>query len=297
MRQLRFFLGEAWEYFVRGRGTTLASVVALSSVFFLFALVLLITHNVQLLAYQFESRKGLTVFFDEGVSEERAQQLADIFGGFGEVGTVHFVDREQALLDLESDLGGFPIGNTLGENPLPHSVVLELTEDVVGRRGVLQDLAAEIQAYEDVEEVIFGGKWVETLDRNLRLVRMANVSVGGLASFAVVVVLLTTLRLLFVGRRETLRILKVVGATENFIRLPFLFLGGLQCMIAAALALALVAGAQWFLEALLPGVRVLPVGWQVAFLFAAGGLGFAASYAAIEPSLRRLEKGRDEVLR
>ena len=297
MRQLQFFLGEAWEYFVRGRGTTLASVVALSSVFFLFALVLLITHNVQLLAHQFESRKGLTVFFDEGVAEDRARELAETFAGFGEVGKLHFVDREQALLDLETDLGGFPIGNTLGENPLPHSVVLELNDEVVGRRGVLQDLAAEIQSYEDVEEVVFGGKWVETLDRNLRLVRMANISVGGLATFAVVVVLLTTLRLLFVGRRETLRILKVVGATDHFIRLPFLFLGGLQCLVAATLALALVAAAQWFLEALLPGVRILPLGWQVAFLVIAGALGFAASWVAIEPSLRRLEKGREEVLR
>lgn len=297
MRELRFFLGEAWDYLVRGRGTSLASVIALSSVFFLFALVLLITFNVRVLANQFEARKGLTVFFEEGVSEDRARQLGDIFAGFGEVGEVVFVDRERALRELEADLGGFPVGTTLGENPLPHSLVLHLSDESTGRRGVLQDLALEIQSYEDVEEVIFGGKWVETLDRNLRLVRIANVSVGTLASVAVIVVLLTTLRLLFVGRKETLRILKVVGATDQFIRLPFLFLGAMQCSLAAVLALVLILGAQWFLDAILPGMRLLPLGWQVTFLLGAAALGFGASWVAIEPSLRKLEKRREEVLR
>jgi cell division transport system permease protein len=297
MNYLRFFFAEAWEYLVRGRATSLASLVALAAVLFLFALVLLVTHNVQSLTGEIESRKGLTVFFGEGVTEERARELARTFEGFGEVAGVEFVDRELALEQLERDLGGFPIGSTLGDNPLPHSLIVRLTAEAAARSGALRGLAREIGAYDDVGDVVYGDEWVDALDRNLRIVRMATVSVGSFAALAVGVVLLTTLRLLFVGRRDTLRILKVVGATDDFLRTPFLFLGGIQCLIAAAVALALLQGARFFFDAFFPGVRPLPGAWQLGFLGACTAIGALASFLAIEPSLRRLEKVDDEVVR
>ena len=100
-----------------------------------------------------------------------------------------------------------------------------------------------------------------------------------------------------VGRRDTLRILKVVGASDEFLRTPFLFLGGIQCVIAAVVALALLQAARLFFDAFFPGVRQLPGTWQVGFLFISTVLGVIASYLAIEPSLRRLEKVDDEVVR
>jgi len=297
LNQLRFFLGEAWEYLIRGRATSLASLVALLAVFFLFTLVLLVSHNVGRLAAQFESRKGLTLFLVESVSSERAAEMAVLFEGFGEIRTASFINRDDALAELEEELGGFPIGSTLGENPLPHTLRLELAEEAAERPGGLAGLAHELENYEQVDEVIYGDQWVETLDQNLRLVRLANLSVGGLATLAVVVVLLTTLKLLFVGRRDTLRILKIVGATDPFIRTPFLFLGGIQCAIAAVLALLFLDGARIFFEALFPGVAPLPLLWKVSFVGGAIALGVLASQLAIEPALRRLEQDGDEVVR
>ncbi len=77
MAQIRFFLAEAWEYMIRGRGTTLASIVALSAVLFLLALVLLATHNVELLAERLESRKGLTVFLAEGTVKNYVSEILE----------------------------------------------------------------------------------------------------------------------------------------------------------------------------------------------------------------------------
>ncbi|MCA9726867.1 MAG: permease-like cell division protein FtsX [Candidatus Eisenbacteria bacterium] len=297
MNHLRFFLSEAWEYLVRGRATSLAALVALVAVLFLFGLVLLVTHNVRALTEEIQTRKGLTVFFTEGTSEARARELASVFEGFGEVAGAEFVDREQALADLEKDLGDFPIGTTLGDNPLPHSLILQLSPEAAGRSGALRELAHELLAYDDVEDVVYGDEWVDALDRNLHLVRVATMSVGSFAALAVGVVLLTTLRLLFVGRRDTLRILKVVGASDEFLRTPFLFLGGLQCLMAAVVALLLLHATRFFFDAFFPGVQQLPGGWQLGFLLICTGLGALASYVAIEPSLRRLEKLDDEVVR
>jgi cell division transport system permease protein len=297
MTQLRFFIAEAWEYLVRGRGTTLASVIALSAVLFLLALVLLATHNVQLLAERLQQRKGLTVFLAEGVGLDRAQELRDLFAGFGEVAEIRLVDRDQALAEVEADLGGFPVASIVGENPLPYSMVVGLTPSAAAERGRLQKLAADIRAFEDVQDVVFGDEWVETLDRSLRTLYTANLAVGGLAAAAVFVVLLTTLRLVFLSRRETVRILKVVGATDRFIRSPFLLLGGMQCALAAGLALVILGAVRVLFETFLPGVRPLPFWWQVLFLSGACLLGMLASLVSIEPALRGLETRREDVVR
>ncbi len=297
MSELRFFIAEAWEYLVRGRSATFASVIALTAVLFLLALVLLVTHNVDLLAERLQSRKGLTVFLADGVGEARAGELRDQFSRYGEVASARVVDREEALSEIEHDLGGFPIASTLDENPLPYSLVLTLTPDAAARAGALQKLAGEIRETEDVDDVVFGDEWVDALDRNLKTLFFANLSVGILAALAVFVVLVNTLRLVFLGRRETIRILKVVGATDRFIRSPFLLLGGMQSLLAALLALAILGGVRVVFDAFLPGVQFVPAGWQALFLIGAFLFGLLASLVTIEPSLRGLETRREDVVR
>ncbi len=297
LAHLRFFIAEAWEYMVRGRAVTVASVLALTAVLFLLALVLLVTYNVRILAGHLQARKGLTVFLAEGVSEERGRELMSLLESFGEVAGITFVHREQALEEIERDLGGFPVASTLGENPLPHSLVVRLTPDVVSRAGGVQELAAEFRGYEDVEDVIFGGEWVESLDRSLRSVYTASMAVGGLAAAAVFVVLLTTMRLVFLSRRETIRILIIVGSRESYIRSPFLILGALQSAISAGAALAFLAAALAVFDQLMPGTRFLPVGWQVLFVLGVLMVGTVAAWFSIEPALRGLERRGDDLVR
>ena len=294
---MRFFVGEAWEYFHRGRGATFSGVLALTAVFFLLALVLLATHNVQSFAARLQSRKALSIFLAEGAGEERARELQEAIGRFGEVAEVKLVDREEALAEIERDLGGFSVISALGENPLPQSLVVTLTSTAAARPGALQSLAAEVRGYEDVEDVIYGEEWVEILDKNIRTLSQANLAVGGLAAISVFVVLLTTLRLVFLGRRETVRILKMVGATDRFIRLPFLILGGMQSVISAGLALVVLAAARAVFDAFFPGARFLPPGWQALFLLGSFVFGVLASLVSVEPALRSLETQREEVVR
>lgn len=297
MRELRFFLSEAVEYLIRGKGTSFASVFALSSVLFLFALVLLVTHNLASLSHRLSAREGITVFFHEGLGADRAQELCRVFAGFGEVESVRFVDREEALAELERDLGGFSIAATLGDNPLPHTAVLSLRPEAIERGSALPSLAAELRRYEDVEDVVFGDEWVGNLDQALRRLRLSSVVIGALAALAVGIVLFTTLKLVFIARRETLRILKVVGATHRFIRSPFLLLGGLECLLGGGIALGLLELARRFLDTWVPNVSFLPAGTVALFLGGAVVYGVLAALLAIEPALRGLETRRDELLR
>ena len=297
MSRFRFFFVEAWDYLLRGRGASLSSVLALTAVLFLLALVLLVTHNVRELAGRLEARKGLTVFLAEGIDHAEAMGVQETISGYGEIESVRIVDRDVALAEIEEDLGGMAVTPILGENPLPYTLVVSLTPAAAARAGVLQRIAADLRGLEPVEDVIYGDEFVDSLDRNLRTLYSANLAVGVLAAISVFVVLLTTLRLVFLGRRETIRILKMVGATDAFIRTPFLILGALQSCLAATLALLILAATRAVLESFLPGIRYLPAGWQFLFLLGAFVFGALASLVSIEPALRRLESQREDVVR
>jgi septal ring factor EnvC (AmiA/AmiB activator)/cell division protein FtsX len=273
----------------RHPAATVAAVVAMTCVFFILGIFLDISYNVGRLVDRLEARKGLVVFLDPEMSESRREELKGIFEGFEEVASIRFVSREEALRELERDLGGTDVEGILGENPLPDA--LEITCWPEARdAATLASLATEMQAYDGVEDVLYGKRWVEVLDRGLRTLRRLTLLVGLLAAAAVSLVLAATLRLGLLHRRQALGIMTVIGATRGFIRGPFLLAGVLQVLLAMALALFLLWISVAAGNALLPGILYLPAGWIVLLILAGGLVGLGASYVSLEPVLRGLER-------
>jgi cell division transport system permease protein len=295
MSLLAFFFSEAWEIQRRDRAGGLASMTALTAVLFLLAVVLLAGHNVRGVARSLEARKGLEVFLMSDTTPERVQELAAAFRSFGEVADVTFVSQETALREVEQDLGGVDIVGAMGENPLSPSLRIELTPPAASRAGVLPELAREMGSYPGVEEVLYGASWIAGLESGLANVRLATVGAGALAAAAVLLVLWNTIKLAFLGRREAIRIMKIVGATPGFIRAPYLLLGSLHATLAALLAILLTAALRWSLTPMMPGISFLPPLWVAVFLGGAIALGIGSSLASVEPALRNLERQREAV--
>jgi cell division transport system permease protein len=295
MSRFRFFVGEALEMLARDRAGALASLTALTAVLFLLAVVLLAGMNVRGLARNLEERKGLEVFLSDGVDSLRVRELEGIFRSFGEVQDVRFVSRDAALEEIEQDLGGIDVVGALGENPLSPAFQITLTPAAASRPGVLQELAREMGEYEGIDEVVFGGSWIETLERGIRNVYLTTAGAGLLAAIAVVLVLWNTVKLAFLGRLPTVRILKIVGATSAFIRTPYLLLGSLQTAFASVLALGLAAFVRFAIGQMMPGLRFLTPATIALFIAGAILLGMLSSFAAVEPALRNLERRSESV--
>ncbi|MBD3161313.1 MAG: hypothetical protein GF346_03845 [Candidatus Eisenbacteria bacterium] len=295
MTRLRFFLSEAWEMQGRDVAGGLASLTALTAVLFLLAVVLLAGHNIRGAARALEGRKGLEVFLVGDLPEGRVGEMAELFRSFGEVAEVRFVSEEQELRRIERELGGVDVSEAMGTNPLSPVFRITLTPEAAGRAGVVQGLAEEIAVYEGVDEVLYGEAWIGSLERGLRHVYWATAGAGILASIAVLLVLWNTIKLAFLGRRETIRILKIVGATGSFIRMPYLLLGAMHATTASILALLFAALLRWVLVAMMPGLRFLPLSWTVVFLAGATLLGILSSYASVESPLRSLERSHEAV--
>ncbi len=295
MSRLRFFLSEALEIMWRDRAGMMASLTALTAVLFLLAIVLLAGHNIRGQAHRLEERKGLEVFLTDDVQPDKIAELERSFRSFGEVADVVYRSPDQALREIEEDLGGIDVVGAMGENPLSPSFEITLTPLAAGRAGVVQQLAKEIGGYEGVDQVVYGSSWLDTLERGLKNLYFATAGAGILAAVSVLLVLWNTVKLAFLRRRETIRVLRIVGATSAFVRTPYLFLGAIETAFASLLALALAALLRLALVQMMPGVRFLPILWAALFFGGAVVLGILSSIASIEPALRNLER-RDEAV-
>jgi cell division transport system permease protein len=273
----------------------MASLTALTAVLFLLAIVLLAGHNIRGQARRLEERKGLEVFLTDDVQQDRLADLDKTFRSFGEVANVVFRSPDQALREIEEDLGGIDVIGAMGENPLSPSFEITLTPLAAGRAGVVQQLAKEIGGYEGVDQVVYGSAWLDTLERGLKNLYLATAGAGVLAAVSVLLVLWNTVKLAVLRRRETVRILRIVGATSGFIRTPYLFLGAIETAFASLLALGLAALLRLVLVQMMPGVRFFPILWAAMFLGGAIVLGVLSGIASVEPALRNLER-RDEAI-
>ena len=289
MRTLLFILQEGWDSLRRNLAASLAAITAMAAVLFVLLLLLLMSRNLLVFADRLAERKGLTVFLELGLSPERVAELQHHFAGFPEVKSLRFIERGEALREIETDLGADRLEETLGENPLPNAFLIQPTARA-SDAATLERLASEIGAYDGVDDVLFGARWVKVLDRSLGLVRRANLATAGLTMLAILLVLANTLRLLVLMRDEQLAVLKIMGATDAFLRAPFVAAGALLCLTAGLVAVLLLYLGVAASHAFLPGLRFLPPSWLLLFLAGAVAVGVLGSWITVELSIMNLER-------
>jgi cell division transport system permease protein len=202
---------------------------------------------------------SVTLYLDRSTTDEEARALAGRIAETERTGSVRYVDRAQALQRLRTELGD--LGSALDglpENPLPPS--LEVIPAGSPGPTEVRALASRVGKLSHVVEVDYGREWLDRIEA-LGLA-MRNFGSGALALVlaAALLVVANTIRLAVYARRDEIEIMKLVGATNAYVRTPFLLEGMLQGLTGALLA---VVGIEIVQRLVIPRAAV-------AFSFAAG---------------------------
>ncbi len=202
--------------------------------------------SAQALSARWDGGVQISVFLKPEVSAESAQSLAEQFDGRGDVATVRFVSREEALAEFSLQSGLADVVLSLEENPLPNLVLV--TPVAALDADAIAGLRADLAGREEVEEAVLDMQWVARLAQLMELGRRVVLVAGALLVAGVVLILGNTIRLAIESRREEIVIVKLVGGSNGFVRRPFLYTGlwyGVGGGLAAAI---LVSVALWFLS-------------------------------------------------
>lgn len=186
----------------------------------------------------------MTIFMKQDAKLEQAQALtAAIRKDFEPLlAQARLVSNEQALRQLKGNPTWADALAVLPSNPLPHAIVLTLHEapDLAARADTL---AQELQSRPGVDSVLLDSEWVQRLEAILRFIRIGLWILMAGVGVVVIATVFNTVRLQALSQREEIAVARLVGATEAFVRRPFLYMGALTGLLASALAcgLALLA--------------------------------------------------------
>lgn len=284
----------------RTPGSTLMTVCAIGITLALPTLLYLLVNNVEDITRDWQGRAQVSVFLKQEVALETARSMERELSLRPEVETTELISADQALSEFKAQSGFGAALGILGENPLPASIVLHLGRGFEDPEAIEQ-LVQRIAARPEVDLAQWDMAWVQRLHVILMLIQRGVTVLAVLLVLAVVIIISNTIRLAISNRRDEIEIMKLIGATEGFVRRPFLYGGVLQGLLGALCASAIV----FVCIALLRGPVAQLVSLYhadfdtsgidlklVVTLLAAGAtLGWLAAWAAVGRYLRQIEPG------
>ena len=178
------------------------------------------------------------MFLAAGTAAGEIDRIGDKLKQHAGIKHVEFVPRDAALKKLQQSTGLADVIGGLSQNPLPDAFIIYPDE---GTAKALEALRDELVTWPHFEHVQLDSAWVHKLEALLDFGRMAVAILAALLSFALIAITFNTIRLQIVTRREEIEVAKLIGATDSFIRRPFLYFGLAQGLLGGIAAWLLVA--------------------------------------------------------
>lgn len=236
---------------------------------------------------QVPSAPEVSVFIERTTRSSVIEDLAKTLKAIPGVAEVRFVGRQQAAQQLRKSAGLAEVLDALPENPLPDSFTLRLEGNEAAR---MDEVKAAVSKLPGVEIVQADSGWVRKVETGLRVARTTVLVLAVLFGIAALTVTFNTVRLQMLARREEIQLSRLVGATDAFVRRPFVYFGMLQGGLGGAASIAILAGAHAALAhpmnefsiAYGMGLKApdVPSEWLVGFVVASALLGAAAAWIA-----------------
>jgi len=189
--------------------------------------------------------RDFSVYLAPGVALDKAEALARELRGKPGVASVRLISADAAVAELSRDPGFAGALAALESNPLPHTLVVRPLKTTDS--ASLERLGAEVQKANGVELVKLDLEWVKRLNAVLDFLRRLGLMTGGLLIAAVVIVVGNTIRLDIQNRSAEIEVAKLLGATDAFVRRPFLYLGLWYGLLGGLVAMLILLIGLWAL--------------------------------------------------
>lgn len=217
-----YFIQEVFHSLRRNNWMTFASIGTVAVSLFVLGVFLILVLNMNRLAGMLESQVQISVYLEDHLTDREKRQIGYDIESLQGIDSVTYVDRETAKERLKERLGDqkYLLDALSEDNPLPDAFEVTVTTP-----SVVESAAGAIAAMQGVEEAKYGQDVVEHLFDITRLMRIFGFVLMGLLGGATIFIISNTIRLTVFARRKEIAIMKYVGATDWFIRWPFLLEG------------------------------------------------------------------------
>lgn len=227
---------ESMRAFGRAPVLSALSITTIAFSLFAFGLFGLVALNLRSALQQVEERVEVRAFIAAGTAPEAIAAAVGDVGTFPEVERVRMVTESEALDRARRELGEFQ--DVFEEGILPASIEIRLRPGMRDPDNV-STVAQRMESYDFVDDVIFGEEWVVKLYRLRNIATAAGITLGVTFALVAVIIIGSTIRMAVLARSREIQIMRLVGATDGFIRAPFLIEGFIKGALGGVMALVL----------------------------------------------------------
>lgn len=278
---MRLTVREALLSFRRAPVLSGLAVTTIAFALFVLGLFALVALNLRRTLEQIEERVEIALYVTRGTPVEVVTIAIGDIEAFPEVASATYVSEDQALEKARRELEEFQgVFAELEVNPLPASLEIRLHP---GYRDAptVREVAERLRGFRFAEDVRFGGDWVENLDRIRDIAGIVALVIGAGFAAAAVIIIGSTIRLTVLARRREIEIMRLVGATDGFIRRPFLLDGAIKGALGGLAAVGLNYGAFAAVSSGLFRAAFFTTEQAALFVLLGTLLGLAASAASV----------------
>jgi cell division transport system permease protein len=282
---MRLALREVFLAFKRAPLLAVLGITTIAFSLFAFGLFGLVAINIKAALLEIEDRVEIRAFLTDGAPDAQVLELMQGISKLPQVADVGYVSPDSALQRARAELEEFR--DVMDGAMLPGSVELRLKEGARDPES-MQMISRRLQTYPVVEEVRYGREWVEKLYRIRNIAGIAGSVLGSVFALVAVIIIGSTIRMAILARTKEIEIMRLVGATNTFVRLPYLIDGTLKGLAGGAIAALLSWAAVQLVSMNLMGAQFFSA-QQVVLGIAAGGLlGLVGSWVSVGRHLRRV---------
>jgi cell division transport system permease protein len=258
----------------------------------------LVLNSAKAVSASWEDAAQISLYLRHGIDDEQARRLAREIGAMEQVALVSYVSPEAALDEFQRLSGFGEALDVLQENPLPAVLLVRPRLEFTAPAAV-ESLLARLRAQPGVDSAQLDLEWVKRLYAIMQIAQRAVLVLGVLLALAVLLIIGNTIRLSIQSRREEIVVQKLIGATNGFVRRPFLYNGLFHGLFGAVFAWLLVSLALWLLAGPVrrlsalydSGFHIGGIGLLPSLVLLGGGLllGLFGAWLAVGRQIRAIE--------
>ncbi len=207
--------------------------------------IFVLLQNIETLSGNFTGSPQISLFLSKDAGSAEVSEIEKRLKGNPGVDHFRFVPKEEALGEFRKDAEFSDVVTSLSQNPLPDAFVVFARENSAKN---LENLHQEMLKWPKVAHVQLDSNWARKLDSFLKLGHVATSILAVLLGFALIFITFNTIRLQILTQKDEIEVAKLIGATNTFIRRPFLYLGALQGLAGGIAAWGIIAAGLHFMN-------------------------------------------------
>ena len=235
---LGYLIGEGFGNVLKNKKSTMSALIIMCASMIIFGIFLIIGENINYGIKDIESEQGMQVFIDKEASEKYVRELKDKIQSLDGVSTVEFISKEDALNQMKERFGDQQdlLDGYEGENNIfTESYFVKLTD--LNMRQSVQD---QISTFDHIKKITSSHKTIEALIYVSKIIKGVTAAILILIILISIFIISNTIKLTVHARRKEISIMKYVGATNGFIRWPFIVEGMIIGVVAGLISIIIV---------------------------------------------------------